>query len=92
MLKKRAISNDIVTVLKACRKCALADVDRYCKMTPVVALDGVTSFYACKTLHIHVNICDTVQLMAGFLQSNGRKLKEVQFFKCVFVRIKIDYL
>ena len=32
------ISNDNVTVLKACGKRALADVDCYCKMTSVVAL------------------------------------------------------
>ena len=57
MLKKRAISDDIVTVLKACGKRALADVNCYCKMTSVGALDGVTSFlrlkdatYSCKRM------------------------------------------
>ena len=43
MLKKGVISNDIVTVLKACGKRALADINCYCKMSSVVALDGVTS-------------------------------------------------
>ena len=57
MLKKPVISNDIVTVLKACGKGALADVNCYCKMTSVVVLDGVTSFirlkdatYSCKRM------------------------------------------
>ena len=56
MLKKRAISNDIVTVSEARGKRALADVNCYCKMASVVpALDGVTWFlrlkdvsYSCK--------------------------------------------
>ena len=42
-------------------------------------------FYTRKTLHSHVNICDTVQLLAGFLQCNGRKLEVAEDFKCVFV-------
>ena len=62
MLKKRDISNNIVTVLKAHGKRALADVNCHCKMTSAVALDGVTSFLSLKTLHIHVSVCDTVQL------------------------------
>ena len=36
------------------------------------------------TLQINVNVCDTVQLLAGFLQSNGGKLEEAEDFKCVF--------
>ena len=55
MLKKRVISNDIVTVLKATEKRTLADVNCYYKMTSVMALDGVMSFlrlknvtYSCK--------------------------------------------
>ena len=55
----------------------------YCKMTPVVALDDVTSFSRLKTLQIQV--CDTVQPLAGFLQCNGGKLVEAEDFKCVFV-------
>ena len=50
-------SNDIVTVLKARGKQALADVNCYCKMMSVVELDGVTSFlclkdvtYSCKRM------------------------------------------
>ena len=35
-------------------------------------------------LHIHVNVCDTVKLLAGFLQCNGEKLEEADDFKCVF--------
>ena len=57
MLKKSAISNDIVIVLKARGKPALADINCNCKMTSVVALDDVTSFlhlkdatYSCKRM------------------------------------------
>ena len=85
MLKKRAISNDIVTGRKAHGKCALADVNCHCKMTSVMALDGVMSFLSLKTLHIHVDICDTVQLLVGFLQCNGGNLEEAEYPKCVFV-------
>ena len=74
MLKRCVISNDTVTVFKACGKHALADLNCYCKMTSVVALDGVTSFFMLKMLQIHVNICDTDQLLAGFLQCNGLKV------------------
>ena len=54
-------------------------------MTSVMALDGVTSFNAGKTLQIHVNICNTVQLLVGFPQCNGRKLEEAEDFKSIFV-------
>ena len=50
-------------------------------MMSVVALDGE----CLKTLHIHVNVCDTVQLLARFLQCNCRKLEEAEDFNCVFV-------
>ena len=48
-------------------------------------------------LHIHVNVCDTVQLMAGFLECKGGNLEETEDFKCIFrrllcVRIIIDKL
>ena len=36
-------------------------------------------------VYIHLNLCDTVQLLAGFLQCNGGKLEEAEYFKCVFV-------
>ena len=55
--KKHVLSNDIVTVLKACGKRALADVNCYCKMMSVMVLDSVTSFlrlidvtYSCKRM------------------------------------------
>ena len=58
--KKCDISNDIVTVLKACGKHTLAVTavtSCYCKMTSVVALDGVMLFlclkdatYSCKSM------------------------------------------
>ena len=34
---------------------------------------------------MHVNVCDTVQLLAGIFQCNGEKLEEAEDFKCVFV-------
>ena len=33
---------------------------------------------------MHINVYDTVQLLAGFLQCNGEKLEEAEDFKCVF--------
>ena len=61
-------------------------------MTSVVALDGVTR----KTLHIPVNVCDTVQLFAGCLQCNVGKLEEAEnfnvFSRLLCVRIEIDQL
>ena len=40
---------------------------------------------------VHVNVCDTVQLLVGIIQCNGRKLEEVEDFKCVssFIECKI---
>ena len=52
----------------------------YCK-----ALDGVTAFSCSKVVQIQVNVCDTVQLLAGILQCHGGKLEEAEDFKCVFV-------
>ena len=40
-----------------------------------------------KTLKIHVNVCETVRVLAGFLQCNGGKLEEAEDFKSVFVFI-----
>ena len=82
MLKKRVLSNNYVTVLKACGKPALADVNCYCKMT----LDRVTLFLRLKDVtNTCINICETVQLSVGFLQFNGEKLEEDEDFKCIFV-------
>ena len=63
----------------------LAGVIYCCKMTSFMALDGVMSFYAWKTLQIHVSRCNTVQLLAGIIKCNGRKLEETEDFKWVFV-------
>ena len=60
-----------------------ADIIYCCKMTSVMVLDGVTPFLSLKALQIHVNIWDTVQLVAGIIQCNGRKLEEAEDFKCV---------
>ena len=38
-----------------------------------------------KMLQIHVNVCDTIQVLAGFPQCNGGKLEECEDFKCIFV-------
>ena len=34
---------------------------------------------------MHVNICETVKLLVGFLQRDGGKLEEAEHFKCVLV-------
>ena len=36
-------------------------------------------------LQIHVNVCDTAQLLEGINQCNGGKLEEAEDFKCVFI-------
>ena len=69
--------------MKGRGKRTLADVICYCKMTSVMALDDVTSFYAGKPLQMHVHVCDTVQLLVGFPQCNGRKLEEAEYLKCI---------
>ena len=54
------------------------------RIMSVMGLDGVTSFSTLKR-QIHVNVCETIKLLAGFLKCNGRKLEEAKDFKCVFV-------
>ena len=54
-------------------------------MTSFMALDGVTSFYAWKTLQLRVSIYDVVQVLAGVLQCNGGKMEEAEGVECVFV-------
>ena len=60
-------------------------------MTPVVALDGVTSFCRLrKTLQIlvHVNVCETVQLLKDFfseMAESWKKLKTSNVFSPVIV-------
>ena len=48
-------------------------------------LDGVKLFDAKKMEQIHVNVCKTVKLLAGFLQCKGGKLEEAEDFKYGFV-------
>ena len=95
--KKCVISNDIVTVLKAYGKRALADVNCDCKTTSIVALDGVTSFLGLKDVTYSCKCMRHNPTFGGFLQYNGGKLGEAEDFKCVFVvynsvRIEIDQL
>ena len=42
-----------------------------------------------KTLQIHVNICDIVQLLVGFPQCNGGELEEDKDFKCIFIACRV---
>ena len=54
-------------------------------MTPVMALDGVTSFIHLKDV---TNTCKRMQNSPNFfgiIQYNGGKLEEAEYFKCVFV-------
>ena len=39
------------------------------------------------TLKTHVNVCETVRRLAGFLQCNGEELEEAVDFKSVFMFI-----
>ena len=54
-------------------------------MTSVMALDGETSFLRLKDVKTHVNVCETVRRLAGFLQCSGGKLEEAEDFKSVFI-------
>ena len=54
-------------------------------MTSVMAFDGVTSFLRLKDVETHVNVCETVQRLAGFLQRNGGKSEATEDFKSVFI-------
>ena len=55
---KRVVSNNNVTVLKAHGKRTLADINGYSKMTPVIVLDGVTSFLCLKYV---TNTCKRIR-------------------------------
>ena len=83
MLEKRVISNDYVTVLKAHGKRALADVNCYCKMMSVVALDGVTSFLRLNDI---TNTCKHMlhsSTIGGISSVQWRKVGRSEDFKCV---------
>ena len=58
-------------------------------MTSVMALDGVKSFLSWSDVPIHVNVCDTIQLLAGFPQCNiaeiQKKLKTSNVFSSFIV-------
>ena len=54
-------------------------------MTSVMALNSETSFCRLKDVKTHVNVCETVRSLAGFLQCNGGKLEESEDFKSVFI-------
>ena len=63
----------------------VADVNCYCRMTSVMALDGVTSFCRLKDV---TNTCKHMRnspSFAGLPQCNGVKLEDADDFKCVFV-------
>ena len=63
----------------------LADINCHCKMTPVMALNSVTSFLCLKEVNNTCKRMPNSPTIAGFLQCNGRKLEEAKDFKCVFV-------
>ena len=69
--------------MKARGKHALADVNCYSKIMSVVRWYNIV--FMLKMLQIHINVCDTVQLLVWFLQCNGRKLEEAEDFKSVFI-------
>ena len=84
MLKECFISNDIVTVTKACGKHALADVNCYCKMTSIMVLDDVMSFLCVKDVAYSCKPIQHSPTIGEFLQRNGGKMEETEDFKCVF--------
>ena len=53
-------------------------------MMSFMALDVLRRIFACKTLQLHY-VSDTVQLLAGISQCNGKELEEAEDFKCVNV-------
>ena len=81
MLKNVLYQTIIVTVLKARGNRALADVNSYCKMTSVVALDGVTSFLSLKDVTQSNYWRDFFSAMA----ENWKKLKTSNLFSLFIV-------
>ena len=73
--KKSVISNNDVTGLKVRGKRALADVNCYCKMMPVMALHSATSFLRLKD---GTNTCKRMQhsqTFGGISLVQWRKVK-----------------
>ena len=84
--KKCVILNNNVTVLKAPGKGALADINCYCKMTPVMALDGLTWFF---TLERHYKYMLTYATQSNYwwdffsaMAESWKKLKTSLFIVC----------
>ena len=50
-----------------------------------MALDDETSLLRLKAVFKYTLTYATVQLLAEYLQCNGGKLEEAEYFKCVFV-------
>ena len=63
----------------------LADIICYCKLTSVMALDGVTLLLRLKDVTNTSKRMQHSQTIGEILQSNGKKLDEAEDFKCVFV-------
>ena len=57
----------------------------YCKMTSVMAFEGVTSRLRLEDATNTVNICYTVRLLVGILQCIGGNSEEAEDFKCIFI-------
>ena len=82
-VKKKVIYQTIIHSFESAR--TEHRVICYCKMTSVMALDGVTLFLYLKDVTNSSKRMRPVQLLAGILQSNGGKLEEAEDFKYVFV-------
>ena len=80
------IYQTIIHSFESTRKVALADIICYCKMTSVMALDGVASVFTPESRYnfLFTNLCDAVKLLAGIILCNGGKLEAAEDFKCVF--------
>ena len=71
--------------MKAGGKSVLADIICYCKMTSVMALDGVTLLLRLIVVTNTSKRMQHSQTIGEILQCNGEKLDEAEDFKCVFV-------
>ena len=91
------IYQTIITALKVRGRRALADVICYCKMTSVMALDGVTSFlrwkdvtYTCKYMRHNPTFGGISAVQWGKVGRSWRL--QMYFLRSLCVKIKIDKL
>ena len=72
-------------MFESARKVRSVDIICYCKMTSVMALDGVTSFSCLKDVTITCKHMLRSPTIAGIPHCDGGKLEEAEGFKWVFI-------